>query len=248
MKAAFTLEWPEAATTYHVALHSPADEGLAGPWPVMIFLDGDDQFPAAVAAYGAARAVGAVRPLLLVGLGYGASYRKPANRRGRDYTPTAHADEPGSGGGEAFLEFLQNVLWPALASREPVDPTCRGLGGHSLGALLVLQALFQARPFFSHHLASAPSLWWDNRSILALAGIRHATGEPLAAELFLSVGEDDSASMTGDLALLESQLIGAPFDGLRVHTARFAQRDHFTVLPDAFGAGLRQLFPPIPQP
>lgn len=248
MKPAFTLEWREAATTYHIFLHSPADEGLAGPWPVMIFLDGDDQFAAAVEAYRTARAAGAVRPLLLVGVGYGAGFRKPANRRGRDYTPTAHSDEPGSGGGAAFLGFLESGLWPALASREPIDPTCRGLGGHSLGALVVLQALFQPRPFFSHHLASAPSLWWDDRSILALAGARHATGEPLPAELFLSVGEDDSASMTGDLALLESQLIGAPFDGLRVSTARFAGRDHFTVLPDAFGAGLRRLFPPAPNP
>lgn len=247
MKPAFTVERPDTQTTYHVYLEASVEAGDDGPRPLVLFLDGDDQFAAAVSAYRAARAAGRVRPLVLAGVGYGASYRKPANRRGRDYTPTAHRDEPDSGGGAAFLAFLQTTLWPQLVARGPIDPAVRGIGGHSLGALLVLQALFESSPFFTHHLASAPSLWWDDRSILGLAGVRHAKGEPLPAQLFLSVGEDDSASMTGDLTLLEQQLIGAPFEKLRVQTTRFPGRDHFNVIADAFAAGLAGLFPADPR-
>ncbi len=243
MKPAFTLASPETGTTYAVRVEVPSEPTGAGPWPAAVFLDGDDQFAAAVQAYRAARAEGQVRPLVLVGVGYGASYRQPANRRGRDYTPTAHADEPGSGGGTEFLRFLTETLWPEVEARYPIDGSVRGIAGHSLGSLLVLHALFQREPFFTHHLASAPSIWWDDRSILRIVGERHATGEPLPADLFLSVGDNDSDSMTGDLSLLESQLVGAPFDGLRVQVMRFPLRNHFDVLPDAFAAGLGHLFP-----
>jgi predicted alpha/beta superfamily hydrolase len=205
-------------------------------------MDGDDQFSAAVDAYRAQRQAKLVPPLLIVGVGYGASYSKPGNRRGRDYTPTAHSDEPTSGGADAFLRFLHITLWPELARRFPLREDVRGIAGHSLGSLLVLHALWQEPPFFTHHLASAPSIWWDDRSILRLASERHARNADLAANLYLSVGESDTKSMTGDFSLLEKQLYDQPFNGLHVTSWRFPRRNHFNVLPDAFGAGLAALF------
>jgi predicted alpha/beta superfamily hydrolase len=241
MKPAFRLTSPENGTDYVLYVEAPAEGPASGPWPAMLFMDGDDQFTAAVAAYREQRAAGAVPSALLVGVGYGASYARPANRRGRDYTPTPHGDEPTSGGAESFMKFLTATLWPELARRYPLGEV-RGLAGHSLGALLVLHALWQEPLFFTHYLASAPSIWWDNRSILEQGARRRARSPALAAELFLAVGEEDSASMTGDLALLEAQLAAAPFAGLKLTTRRFPGRNHFNVLPAAFGAGLAALF------
>ena len=48
--------------------------------------------------------------------------------------------------------------------------------------------------------------------------------------------------MTGDLALLEQQLAAQPFTGLEVISRRFPGKDHYNVVPDAFAAGLRELF------
>jgi hypothetical protein len=56
------------------------------------------------------------------------------------------------------------------------------------------------------------------------------------------VGENDTPSMTGDLAMLEAQLTAQPFPQLEVISRRFPGRDHYNVLPDAFREGLRQLF------
>lgn len=237
MSPAFSVSSPQTGTVYPVYVHAAPDGA-----PAVLCLDGDDQFAPLVAAYEALRAAGTVPPLRLVGLGYGASYAKPGNRRGRDYTPTAHPDEPASGGGAAFLVFLRETFWPELARHVAIDGRVRGIAGHSLGALLVLQALWQDEPFFTHHLASAPSVWWDDRSILRLGRERHARNPALAARLFLSVGERDSESMLGDLVLLEKQLAAAPFAGLAVTSRRFPRRNHFNVLPDAFGAGLAALF------
>ncbi len=241
MKPAFTLRSPETGTDYAIYLVTPpATE--PGPHPAVLFMDGDDQFKFGVEAYHAARKDGAVPPLVLVGVGYGASYRSPANKRLRDYTATAMATEEGSGGADAFLKFLAATLWPELARRVSLRDDARGLAGHSLGSLAVLHALFQRKPFFNRLLASAPSLWWDNRAPICHAQEVQRTGVALPAKLFLSVGEDDTPSMTGDLTLLEDQLVALPFPQLEVISRRFPQRDHYNVLPDAFRTGLTVLF------
>jgi uncharacterized protein len=237
----FTLGCPARGTNYHIYVEAP-EAAPVEPMPAVLFMDGDDQFDAVVAANAAARAAGEVPPLLLVGVGYGASYTKPANKRLRDYTPTAMATEPESGGADGFHHFLADTLWPELARRYSIRPDCRGLAGHSLGSLLVLHALFQRRPFFHRFLASAPSVWWDNRAVLCAAQNLQRTGIALPARLFLSAGANDTPSMMGDLEMLEQQLAALPFPQLEVISRRFPDRDHYNVLPDAFRAGLAALF------
>ena len=242
MKPAFTITSPETQTDYQIRVLAPAGGKPVHGWPTVLFMDGDDQFSAAAAAYQKLHDAGQLQPLLLVAVGYGASYGRPGNHRGRDYTPTTNSDEEPSGGGAKFLNFLCYTLWPELGTRYPISHHMRGIAGHSLGSLLALQALWQEPTFFTHYLVSSPSIWWDDRSILRLASERHLRNSVLQAHVFLSVGSKDSCSMTGDLAVLEEQLKIRPFENLRLHTEKFAGRDHFNVLPDAFASGLKQLF------
>ena len=238
----FTVTSPRTGTEYRVYFTAPDVTREPGPWPAVVFMDGDDQFRFAVEAYQTLRKANLVPPLLLVGLGYGASYTKPGNRRLRDYTPTALATEPDSGGADIFLKFLAETLWPGLEARHPVRPDLRGIAGHSLGSLLVLHALFQRKLFFSRFLASAPSLWWDDRALLGQADRLQHTSVSLPARLFLAVGENDTPSMTGDLEMLENQLAARPFPKLEVISRQFSGRDHYNVLPDSFAEGLMRLY------
>jgi hypothetical protein len=241
MKPTFTLHSPETGTDYLIYLDAPP-ETEPGPHPAVLFMDGDDQYRFAIEAYRSLRVAGTVPPLVLAGIGYGASYMKPANKRLRDYTVTAMATEAGSGGAEAFLKFLAHTLWPELSRRAPLRDDVRGIAGHSLGSLVAIEAIFRRQPFFNRGLASAPSLWWDNRAPICAVQNLQRTGVALPAKLFLGVGENDTASMTGDLALLEDQLAALPFPQLEVISRRFPDRDHYKVLPDAFRAGLVALF------
>jgi len=243
MKPAFTLHSPETGTDYWIFMETPPAEE-SGPHPAVLFMDGDDQFKFAVEAYRGLRVENAVPSLVLAGVGYGASYMKPANRRLRDYTATAMATEKDSGGADAFVAFLAHTLWPELARRCPLRDDARGLAGHSLGSLAVLHALFQRKPFFNRLIASAPSVWWDHRAELCHAQQLQRTGVALPAKLFLCAGEDETPSMLGDLALFEDQLAALPFPELEIISRRFPQRDHYNVLPDAFRAGLNALFTP----
>lgn len=243
MTEEFSLPSPETGTTYRILIEAPEPKAEPGPWPVVLFMDGDDQFRFGVAAYRGLRAAGKIPPLLLAGVGYGASYTKPGNKRGRDYTPTKMAAEVAeSGGADAFLAFLTTTLWTDLARRYPISQYNSGLAGHSLGSLLVLHALLQPKPFFPRYLASAPSIWWDDRALLAAALRLQRTGVALPAKLFLCVGADDTPSMTGDLKLFEKQLADFPFPQLETISRRFEERDHYNVLPDAFAAGFETLW------
>jgi len=234
-RATFTLSSPETGTTYTLFVVVPA---TPGPWPLVLAMDGDFIFSNRVDLGPALQAA----PVLFVGVGYGAGFGDPANRRGRDYTPVNHSDEPASGGADAFLKFLTATLWPELARCYPIDPVRRGLAGHSLGSLFVLHALFQPQPFFTHFLASAPSVWWADRALFGQVAALRAKQARLPGRLFLSVGEMDSASMTGDLALLEQQLAAQPFTGLEIISRRFPRNDHYNVVPAAFATGLAALF------
>lgn len=241
----FPLQSPQTGTEYRIQILAPAPDkaDASEQTPAMLFMDGDDQFRFAVEAYQAARAAGEVPALVLVGVGYGASYTKPGNKRARDYTPTRAAEmEQESGRADAFLAFLTDTLWPELARRCPLREDVRGIGGHSLGSLLALHALFQRQPFFQRFLASAPSIWWDDQALLGAVTRRQQQGGHLDARVFLSVGAKDSRSMTGDLDLLEKQLAEKPLAGLEIVSQRFAGRDHFNVIPDAFRAGLKALW------
>lgn len=250
VSSSFTLEAPGTRHVVRVeAPFSPKHASPAEPWPALLCLDGDDQFDVLRQERAMAESGRALPPLLLVGVGYGASYREPANRRVRDYTPRPIEGAPDGGGAEAFLEFLVTRLWPELARRYPVSNDIRGIAGHSLGALFALHALFRPRPFFNRVLASAPSIWWGDRAVLAAASALHAEGAPLPARLFLGVGSRDSDSMTGDVDLLAGRLRAAPFAGLELAVETFSGKNHYNSIHPAFRAGLAFLFPPsAPRP
>jgi predicted alpha/beta superfamily hydrolase len=233
-KPAFILPSPETGTDYWIQVRRPK---APEPWTTVIVLDGDDMFTHAVKARDANQL-----PLLIVGVGYGGGFNKPANKRVRDYTPVRAHDEPTSGGAAAFRAFLEHTLWPELARRYPIRDDVRGLAGYSLGGLLVLDALFQPKPFFTHHLAGSPSIWWAGAAILPQIATVHTRQPKLPGELFLSVGEKDSESMTGDLARLETQLASLAFPNLKVSVRRFPKKNHFNSLPLAFTTGFAALF------
>jgi predicted alpha/beta superfamily hydrolase len=241
-KPAFVSSAKALGTDYHIYVDAP--KGHTGPLAAVLLMDGDFFFDPAVEASRALQKEGRIPPTAVIGVGYGASFGQPGNYRGRDYTPTAAADEPLSGGAAAFLEYLTGTLWPELGGRYKLRNQGRVIAGHSLGSLLVLYALFQEKPFFTRALASAPSIWWDNRSILGIIAKlrkRHAT---LKGKLYLGVGEEDSPSMLGDLGLLEKQLKDHPFTGLSTQSCLFADRDHYNAAPDTVRSGLADLLGP----
>lgn len=95
--------------------------------------------------------------------------------RTRDLTPTkASKKSPvngkmlfeNSGGGENFLNFIQQELKPFISSKfRTVDYSV--FVGHSFGGLAVINAMLSHPEYFNSYVAIDPSLWWDSEVMIA---------------------------------------------------------------------------------
>ncbi|PLB44121.1 hypothetical protein P170DRAFT_440493 [Aspergillus steynii IBT 23096] len=119
---------------------------------------------------------------IVVGVGY--PLADTANiwdaRRGYDLTPpceefTAPKGPDGQsqahayGGADKFLQLITTVVQPVLLGSifPRLELGRTALFGHSYGGLFVLHSLFTRPASFDTYLAASPSIWWNDRFILA---------------------------------------------------------------------------------
>lgn len=115
--------------------------------------------------------------------------------RRRDFTFPTHnakdrANNPTTGGSEAFIRFIEAELQPFVRSHYAVD-SLEMLIGQSLGGLLGAEILLKKPDLFTHYILVSPSLWWDDGSLLQrepLPGARVKT-------VYLAVGADEEPVM-----------------------------------------------------
>jgi hypothetical protein len=115
---------------------------------------------------------------IVVGIGYLTDdYMKPLVLRYQDLTPVTEdktlfptqpplAEADRGGGSELFYRLIAEELRPAVCASYPIDAHLQTLYGHSLGGLFVLGVMFKHPESFNKYVASSPSIWWDNRSVL----------------------------------------------------------------------------------
>jgi predicted alpha/beta superfamily hydrolase len=70
-----------------------------------------------------------------------------------------------TGGGDKFLEFVQNELAPKI-EQDYKTANFRVFSGYSFTGLAVLNALYKTPDFFNAYLAIDPSLWFDDHEML----------------------------------------------------------------------------------
>ncbi len=147
-----------------VWIHLPYDdveETYGQNYPVVYLLDGRGHFHSVSGMIHQLSSVNGnhVSPqMIVVGI--------PNTNRMRDLTPT-NAEE-GTGGGPAFLDFIENEVIPYIESNYPAS-NYRTFIGHSLGGLMVIDTLLERPDLFTNYIAIDPSMWWDDRKILAKA-------------------------------------------------------------------------------
>lgn len=137
-------------------------------YPVVYLLDGDAHFYSVV---GMIRQLSSVNgntvcpKMIVVGI--------PNTNRTRDLTPTKGTPHPfidstmiaNSGGGEAFMEFMEKELIPHIETNYPTKPY-RMLIGHSFGGLTAMNALVNHTELFNSYVSIDPSMWWSDQQLL----------------------------------------------------------------------------------
>jgi predicted alpha/beta superfamily hydrolase len=113
--------------------------------------------------------------------------------RTRDLTPTVSkkgfdgkdADWiANSGGGDVFLQFLEEELIPGVESDYRTLPY-RTFVGHSFGGLAAINALISKPQLFNAYVLIDPSLWWDGKIMLKRTSDFLASADLKAKSLFI---------------------------------------------------------------
>jgi uncharacterized protein len=252
---------------YRIFLSVPPGPAPAAGHPVLYVLDGNAAFPvAAFLSRAAARyseVSGHLAPVV-VGIGYPGDADFDVAARKRDYTVGATRPElaASEGGADRFLDFIEHELKPLIAAKHPIDPKRQALFGHSFGGLFVLNTLFTRPQAFTTYLASSPSIWWNNRRVLAaLPALEklqpQAEGRPLP-RVQVSVGalEDDppkgkyspeklamhaARPMVSEARSVSARLKALPGWSEQVIYHELAGEDHGTVWLPALSRGMQHL-------
>lgn len=152
----------------------------------MVLVDGHALFATAAAAavlQAQRPQVTGVGPAVFIGVGYPGEAPFDAERRQRDLLPTAD-------GAARFLDVIIDEILPVIRRLTPLDAARLSLVGHSYGGLFVLHTLFTRPGLFAAHVAGSPSIWWNERAILASEeGFRRGTAK--SGRLLITVGGDE---------------------------------------------------------
>jgi predicted alpha/beta superfamily hydrolase len=237
--------------------------------PILFVLDSGMTFGTAVDAAGFRAMIGQLTPAVIVGVGYEGPPATFMHERTKDLSPPASAGVApelagmiGSehGGADGFLEFLVTELAEAVRARAPeASATRRILFGHSLGGLFAVHALMTRPDSFETFVASSPSLWWDDFSVLKrreeLDAKLKATGASPRVLVTIASAEQDVPKVappgmdleTVKAIVAKSRMVDAAREFAEsLQSAAlseagyvcFADEDHGSVVPAAIGRGI----------
>uniref|UniRef100_A0A9E8CL44 Alpha/beta hydrolase-fold protein n=1 Tax=Bosea sp. NBC_00436 TaxID=2969620 RepID=A0A9E8CL44_9HYPH len=174
---------------YRLLISVPEGPAPARGFPSLVLVDGHALFPvAATAARLQAQRPEAtsIGPAVVIGIGYPDGRPFDAERRQRDLLPVP-------GGADRFLDMIVDEALPVVTQIAPLDPSRRALAGHSYGGLFTLHALFTRPGLFEAHVAGSPSIWWQDRAILASEEAFRRSGSAPAGRLLITVGGHEQA-------------------------------------------------------
>lgn len=204
-------------------------------YPVLYVLDGW-HFPLVAYIQDNSRYAGRMPAVISVTIDQGDD---AVNLRARDFTPTHVADEPPSGGADAFLDFLEHELIPYIDRTYRTVPGDRGLLGHSYGGLFAIYALEQRPALFQHIVAASPTMDWDNDLLIRQAAER-LKSLPAPVRLDLSAG-DAGDTLTSTSAFAEELRHLHPAN-LTTRFTAYHGENHTSVRVVSFPAGLSWVY------
>lgn len=186
----FTLYSSNTQQEYKIYIHLPMSYSrFDTTYPVIYSLDADIGFGIGSGTNKLLSHRKEIPEVILVGIAYGAYPGQEGNNRGRDYSPTAVAESPRSGGAENFFRFIRDELIPEIDSKYRTNPIDRTLSGASFGGLFSLYVLFEHPGIFKRYIISSPNLRWDNGIIFEYEKKYSEKHTELQANVFLAVGD-----------------------------------------------------------
>ena len=230
-----------------IRIQLPAGMNAWDKYPVLYVLDGEAQtgMVAGQVQY-LTESYKIIPSLIIVGI--------DNTDRTRDLTPThsiigqdgkpdtsANAFGRTSGGGEKFLQFIQDELKPYIERNYHPAPYSI-LTGHSLGALLAVHCLIHHPAYYNAYIAISPSLQWDDKALLKQAIKKISDNSQQHRMLFFTDANEDSAFHQNQLEL-KALLDQKKSNGLVYSYAFYPGETHTSEPVKAFYDGIRFVYP-----
>ncbi len=171
--------------------------------------------------------------------------------RVRDLTPTE--DEAWqhykTGGGPAYLDFIQKEVISFVERHYRADPERRTLVGQSLGGSFGAWVLLTRPELFESYILTSPSLWFHDRNIFDVEEVYAKNNKDLKARVYFAVGEYERPEfrntrndMVGDQREFVNKLRSRDYPGLIIKDEVISEALHETTFPIGFTRGVRWLF------
>jgi uncharacterized protein len=179
-----------------------------------------------------------MRPFILVGV--------ENTERRRDMTgPTNNPEDrkiaPRVGGSAAFRGFIGSELMPQVRARYRATAET-AIVGESLAGLFVIETLLQQPDLFDTYIAFDPSLWWNDRKLLADAKALTPRAQASRRRLFIASSAEPQLA---ELAAQFAAALQAPnYSWLELHYEPMGGEQHSTIYHPAALRAFRLLFKP----
>lgn len=157
-------------------------------YPVLYLTDGLQNIWHVMGTLEVLTRTGSAPPMIVVGI--------ESTNRLRDFTLTTSKNNPGSGGGKKFLEFIQKELIPYIDSNYRTN-AFRILEGHSLGGLFAASTLLEKPDLFNAFIIMSPALWWNEEELTEKAKPFFKTHPDIKKTIFFGIGTYESGADYG---------------------------------------------------
>ncbi len=260
----FELRSRAIGQTYDIRVALPDSYGTEEApesYPLLVLLDADYSFAIArnVVQHLAARN-NQLPEMIIVAIAYPGAEGNPElyrMTRTRDYTPFffptgGYGEEfqANSGGGPAFLNFIENDLFPELEERYPISDVDRTLTGHSYGGLFTTWTLLTRPDLFARWVIISPSYWYADEFIFDYEESFALTHPRLDEVVFTTVGSWERSEEIDMIDLhdrLVAQMSAHAYEGLSLDSYLYEEETHASIWPAGISRGLRSVFSePLP--
>lgn len=239
----FDLRSTHSGRDYRLFVYVPTTEAPSAGYPIIYSLDGNASFHSIAEAMRLqSRHPLGIEPAVIVGIGYDSDEPIVSDRRFYDYTELADpavmrkrpdgSPWPETGGADEFLTFIEEELKPEIERRYTIDRSRQALFGHSLGGWFALHVLFTRPEAFHSYIAGSPSVWWNDKSLLARMpelGERMQRGE-IDAELMIAVGSEEKQLMVENAEQVYTLLKSYAGHEMRLAFELFEGEGHVSVV------------------
>jgi predicted alpha/beta superfamily hydrolase len=217
-------------------------------YPVLYVLDGDKSFGMTKEIADWLMWSKEIKDIIVVGISYGQGMDAWWSKRARDYTHCldtimAKGEFLNAGGAENFLGFVNNELFPIINKNYKTNQDSTAIMGLSFGGMLSTYTLFTHPDMFREYIIIAPSLVWNNHSILKMETEYFNKHKELNKSVYMAYGSLDSKDWIIDSTdELIKMVKTRNYQGLKFETRVFEGETHISVFSTALTHGLKSIF------